>query len=79
MPKSDKPTPLEFAKDYAVKSGTDFQTLADRNFVVLACEGGNCDWSTCQGWVMETQNYIDNCIEGNISISHERYYLKDMV
>jgi hypothetical protein len=72
-------TPLQFAKDYATRSGVDFQLLADKGFVVIACEGGDCDWANCTGWVMETQQYIDNCDEGQISISPERYYLKDMV
>ena len=72
-----KLTPLQFAKRYAEKSGVDFQFLADHGYVVLPCDP-DCDWPTCKGWIMESENYINNCIQGNIPLPDEMYYLRDM-
>jgi hypothetical protein len=71
-------TALQFAEEYAARSGVDLKTLADANQVVCSCDD-ECDWPTCKGSVMESENYIENCRKGSIPLPKEIHFVKDMI
>jgi len=68
--------PEDFAKKYAEKSNVSMDLLIEHGFMVIACD---CDYEGCQGWQMQTENWLKTRRElGLWDESTKAYKVKDI-